>query len=485
MKDTKTKLISSLTVMLVCCAMLACSTLAWFTDTASTGINRIESGNLDIVLNRLTGAGVEVVDTNTHLFDNIDKWEPGVVAYENLTVENVGNLAAKVEMKLRDYEKTLTNDGHALTEVIRIAVKDGHFAGSRDEVIADANTVGFGDLEMLNQEFDLLPRDTKNIGIALYWEPTDYDNQYNVNGGLSIQFALDVFATQKTEESDSFDNQYDANAPYVIYDVSTAEEFVEAVKKTDEYVAVNLMNDISVPISDLGTQIPGSGEYRLGGNGTHKLKIVGNSHKLTLETTYMSALGMNNPDGLLVLDNMTLTSTSTGGTWNIYDLQFIGCNVRLDHVNALKSVAFNNPGKVAIVENSEINETASTGDAYALWIVAGGNVTIDNTTINAKSATGNMNRAIKIADEYVWNGQGGSLDASDVPYTALIVKDSVIKSDKKAAVLVTSVGGANIEWNSSDISEVVADTTNAVWVDSDRASYDSLVNVSGCSKVLE
>lgn len=48
MKNTKTKLMSSVAVLLICFVMLIGSTFAWFTDSASTGANKIQAGNLDI-----------------------------------------------------------------------------------------------------------------------------------------------------------------------------------------------------------------------------------------------------------------------------------------------------------------------------------------------------------------------------------------------------------------------------------------------------
>ena len=34
----------------LCLAMLIGATFAWFTDTASTGVNKIQAGNLDVAL---------------------------------------------------------------------------------------------------------------------------------------------------------------------------------------------------------------------------------------------------------------------------------------------------------------------------------------------------------------------------------------------------------------------------------------------------
>ena len=49
-KSTKRALVSSALAILMCVAMLIGTTFAWFTDTASTGVNKIQAGNLDIEL---------------------------------------------------------------------------------------------------------------------------------------------------------------------------------------------------------------------------------------------------------------------------------------------------------------------------------------------------------------------------------------------------------------------------------------------------
>lgn len=200
------------------------STYAWFTDSASTGVNRIQAGNLDIEVKHKTGNGsYETVDLDTHLFEDVKLWEPGVVSYENIKIENVGNLAAKVKMSLRDVVKNSFN-GHDLTEVIKVNVIDGEFSGTREQA---KESVGFATFQTFEKAFTLAANtgtpDSKTYGVILYWEPTENDNLYNLKDGataydgkdfLDIQFGIDVVATQNTVESDSFDEQYDANATY-------------------------------------------------------------------------------------------------------------------------------------------------------------------------------------------------------------------------------------------------------------------------------
>ena len=49
-KTTKRALLSSVVAMLVCITMLIGTTFAWFTDSASTAVNKIQAGTLDIQL---------------------------------------------------------------------------------------------------------------------------------------------------------------------------------------------------------------------------------------------------------------------------------------------------------------------------------------------------------------------------------------------------------------------------------------------------
>ena len=47
-KQTKKALLMSIMSMVLCVAMLVGMTFAWFTDTASTAVNKIQAGNLKL-----------------------------------------------------------------------------------------------------------------------------------------------------------------------------------------------------------------------------------------------------------------------------------------------------------------------------------------------------------------------------------------------------------------------------------------------------
>ena len=110
-KSLKHALVSSVLAMLLCVAMLAGTTFAWFTDSVTSARNTIRSGNLDIELyyGTVNAAGDAIekwtkVDESTKLFDENALWEPGYTETVYLQVANVGELALKYDIALAVYE---------------------------------------------------------------------------------------------------------------------------------------------------------------------------------------------------------------------------------------------------------------------------------------------------------------------------------------------------------------------------------------------
>ena len=251
---------------------------------------------------------------------------------------------------------------------------------------------------------------------------------------------------------------------YVVSDVlyaTNAEDMATALKANKEEISVILANDIELPISSLGQQTGGSGEYKLGGENTKKITIDLNNHKLNITTTYWSNLGAKNDNALFTIKNGTMTSSQATGTWNSYDLCFSNCNYLLEDVVFEKAIALGSANKSFTLNNVTINETH---DYYALWIEAvGQTVTIDGLTV--KSA----GRGIKIDEQYV-----------DAPAkVTLNIANSTFETANKAAILVKSVAGAEINVSDIDITKVAADDDFAVWVDEDAAAYADKVVVNG------
>uniref|UniRef100_UPI003FEEC70C right-handed parallel beta-helix repeat-containing protein n=1 Tax=Gemmiger formicilis TaxID=745368 RepID=UPI003FEEC70C len=206
--STRRSLLVSATALILSIAMLVGTTFAWFTDSASTAVNKIQSGKLDVALEMQKADGSwESAEGKTLTFKTADNraadkilWEPGCT-YElpKLRVVNKGNLALKYTVEI-----TGINGDAKLNEVI-----DWTIAG-----ITVGNT--FTSLAVgANSEFTIKGHMQETAG-----------NEYQ---GLTIDgIGITVFATQDTVENDSFDNMYDKNAPFIYPAGVTTESFAQA-----------------------------------------------------------------------------------------------------------------------------------------------------------------------------------------------------------------------------------------------------------------
>ena len=232
-------LLMSLTSLTLCVSMLFGATFAWFTDSVTSGVNRIVSGNLDVELYHSKAVTVaedtdNKVEGATNLFTDKDgnamKWEPGAVAYENFLVKNAGSLALKYNMALNiaGFNYVTGTDKFDLRTPLKVKVLTG--TGMLDTV--DRSTVLALDwntsdtLASFRKEGGTLypaggtDANTEQFQVIVYWEPTANDNNWNVNNDkttndgkdLYIDFGVSLAATQLEHESDSFGNDYDAAA---------------------------------------------------------------------------------------------------------------------------------------------------------------------------------------------------------------------------------------------------------------------------------
>ena len=224
-KSTKRALISSTLAILMCVAMLIGTTFAWFTDTASTGVNKIQAGNLDIELsykNNSTGGEFKKADKNTSVFNDEALWEPGHVEYVVLKIRNAGSLALKYKLGINIANEVgstnVYNNAFNLSDYIRFAVlNDDQSSLDRDALVAaatDSKLIKEG----YSKEDHLMATGTDNsqkVVTLVVWMPTTVGNEANHKTEVtapSIDLGISVVATQYTHESDSFNNQYDAKA---------------------------------------------------------------------------------------------------------------------------------------------------------------------------------------------------------------------------------------------------------------------------------
>lgn len=241
-KSTKRALISSTLAILMCAAMLIGTTFAWFTDTASTGVNKIVSGNLDIAVEYRTSSEGDwkTIDNATDLFGAEGTlFEPGHTRVVELRITNAGNLSLKYKIGMNIVSETAgTNKAgnpYKLSDYLKVATTGIQQYNPTDQIISLMEQLIFqrGDFGMwtardfANFELEytssgnvhvLQPGAAQILGIKVYM-PESVGNEASANtpdDAASISFGLNVVATQYTTESDSYDNKYDKDATYPV-----------------------------------------------------------------------------------------------------------------------------------------------------------------------------------------------------------------------------------------------------------------------------
>ena len=216
-KSTKRALISSTLAILMCVAMLIGTTFAWFTDTASTGVNKIVSGKLDVVLEMNIGG--EWVDANGKTLPFLVAgeipaegteilWEPGCTyRVPELRIRNNGNLSLQAYVYVSGFKASGESDVD-LRDVIdwKMSSFDGMLTHPDKDISVIVNPGQ-------SLKFDLEAHMKEEAG-----------NEYQ---GLSVEgISITVVAKQHTYEKDSIDDQYDKDATYP---VASAAEMKEAL----------------------------------------------------------------------------------------------------------------------------------------------------------------------------------------------------------------------------------------------------------------
>ena len=225
-KSTKRALLTSALALLMCVAMLVGATFAWFTDTASTGVNKIQAGNLkmEVTYKNTAGGSFEKVNKETPVFNNNALWEPGHVEYVVLKVRNAGSLALKYKLGINIASETGSTsvDGNAfnLSDYIRFAVLDGDQSSlGRDGLVAAAGNGAALNAGYTAENHLLAGTDNSEKVVTLVvWMPTTVGNEANHMTGKtapSINLGINVAATQDTVENDSFDNTYDLSLIHI------------------------------------------------------------------------------------------------------------------------------------------------------------------------------------------------------------------------------------------------------------------------------
>ena len=395
-KSTKRALISSTLAILMCVAMLIGTTFAWFTDTASTAVNKIQSGNLDIAVEYRTSSEGDwkTLDNATDLFGAEGTlFEPGHTRVVELKIKNAGNLALKYKIGMNVVSETagINKDGNSykLSNYLKVATT-AILACNTGNPTTDAtaawfdtavfkknfslwkNNQNFGNFELektdngtVNQ---LLPGGEVILGMKVYMPETvgNEANAISSDKAASINFGLNVVATQHTYENDSFGTQYDKDATYPVI-VSNQQQANDAITNaTDKKVNISIASGQTITLDNgIANEGDKSRDITFSGDGSQTVDVITNAvsaeggqlnyqrgSSFTFENLTIQA-GEGNFDGI-VCNELTFKDCTIKGKLTLFGkATFINC----------------------VFDNTMANQ-------YSIWTWGGTDVTFEGCTFN-------------------------------------------------------------------------------------------------------
>ena len=404
-KSTKRALLLSALSLLMCVSMLIGSTFAWFTDSVTSGNNKIAAGNLDIELEYYNGTEWNTVNGATNLFDET-LWEPGHTDVVYLRLKNIGSLALKYELAINIVSETpginMAGEEFLLSDYIYMGVAEGQkpsFASRSAAQAAVSATAGLisegyaADGEMAKGANDLY------MAVVVYM-PTSVDNDANYRGDTapSIDLGINLVATQLMNEEDSFGNDYDKNAKYLI---SAGEEMIFNGTAFDQTVVNNGTVDIiggTINVPQVGLQNNGNAtldgvEMNAGSPADYSNITRGEDAKTEYNNVTVNSAGggVAAADGAEVVFNsgsVAVNTTSTSGRYLFYAVGE-GTVITINggdfadftktSQNQKRAYIYAEPGTTVYVNGGTFGK-ASTRSGYTAGILGSGTVIITGGT---------------------------------------------------------------------------------------------------------
>lgn len=330
-QSTKRAFCSSVAAVVICVAMLIGTTFAWFTSTASTGVNKIESGTLKV---DIVDAAGESIQNKTMSFVNKNEsanilWEPGATFHTPVfKIKSLGNLALKYKLILNGVTGT-----NKLLEVLKFSV-----------------VKPTGEAIDLNSFEGHLTKETP-LSEEFYIQGTMDPAAGNEYQGLELNgLGITVVATQDTVETDSNNNRYDEAAAY-----KGTQSFTGGTHTLNSGAIAQKVNDVAVNVSGNGTSVTITGGYYDGGeDGNNRCIQVNTGATVTIKDgTFTVGKDASGTGNSVVLCN--------GGTVNIEggffytDYNWRGFFYVLNQQNST-------PGTITVKGGTFVNYDPSKGD---------------------------------------------------------------------------------------------------------------------------
>ena len=386
-KTSRRALFTSVMALVMCLVMLVGTTFAWFTDSVTSGVNTIKSGNLDVELEYEVSKGTfEKVTGETNVFKTGTLWEPGHVEYAVLKISNVGSLALKYQLGVKVAEevtsKSVLGNELKLSNYLKFAVLNGDQCDlDRDTMVETAET---SDAQQLSTGYAV--EESMNAGAEaklvtlVVWMPTTVGNEANYAKGEAeptITLGINLVAKQDTVEKDSFDNKYDENASYgdvALVTPGTQEDLNNAIK--------NPTNTAGESVKDVRVTLPANSTLTLDsgiaheGNKSRNVTFVGDgTQTVDVATNAPASEGaehLNYQRGSTFTFENVVVENGTGTYDGIVCDELIYKNCTIKGVTTLYGKAtFIN----CVFENTMPNQ-------YSIWTWGGTDVTFEGCTFN-------------------------------------------------------------------------------------------------------
>ena len=395
-RATKRALLTSIMALVMCVVMLVGTTFAWFTDTASTGVNKIQAGNLDIEVEyTLDGETWKDLDRATDIFQK-GLWEPGHTEVVALKFKNNGNLALKYSINMNIVDETAGinkfNQEYKLSDYLKVKTLSqeasligdiciGMAFSARNDGLGYTATANFKDAAVLDHDLLLTPGEVGNYLIMKVYMPETVGNEANAistEKAASIRFGLNVVATQVPYEKDSFGNTYDKDATYPVVDNEGLKDAIGSATDGSTVVVTSGEYTLSDPAATSKTEIPAG--VTIAGAGKDNTKLNVNNDKIAKDN--------------VTLKDMTIKgsgSQGTGGTLNIN-----GNNTTIENVD------YKGDGNIAVAVSTGAGNTGTTFRGTKItnafrgiqfWSLSGDSV-IDNCELDVAGYTFNIDAAV-------------------------------------------------------------------------------------------
>ncbi len=447
--NTRRALLASVISLLLCVAMLIGSTFAWFTDNATTNVNTIQAGELDVMLMMEDENGDWVkAEGETLKFKTADGrdaadlfWEPGCT-YElpALKIVNDGNLA----LKFKAIVSNITGDTE-LADVLDVKIStDGvNFAkiGTLTELIADPDGFAYGFVLPKDKKIDTTEATPEEQAITSEYQTAEYtialhmqETAGNTYQKLKLEnMAVTVYATQYSYEKDSYSDEYDECAKYDTPPAGNWDDNASDAEADIKEDAVNKTVEI----------------YTAAGLAQFEKNVNSGTTSYTGYTVTLE-------DDIDLSGHFWTPIGQTGAAYN----QFKG--------------TFDGNGKT--ISNMYIDSSSETGENYATglfgWVeVHASNATIKDLTIDAANVSGN--HYVGAVAGYV----GGNLSIQNCKVNNSSI--TAVGAGDKAGAVVGYMNSSNTVTNCSASNCAVTAGRDAGQIVGCLTSNHS--NVSGCT----